>query len=346
MNTAEVFLRSSRGRLGLDRFGDPDRWVCVLVTPRFEASAHVVFLFLDPRTAEPALVVKAPRSPAGERSVVREARALKLFGRRCPPLRGSVPELLACETFGGTTLLVETGLAGRPLSPALVRSRPEIATLALTRWVETVGTHTLGDPESGPSTYEALLSEPLVRHEERFSSDARERRLVTETLRLFDGLKPDLPTVFEHGDLSAPNLLLDRSGELAVVDWELAESAGLAGTDLFFGLQYLASARVRAQTVRAHEKAFEEAFVGARGWARPHALRYAERLGFSPALLPLLLVACWARAATRLSDRLDSADAPSEAGRPWIRSHRYRALWERALDASDRLAWRPTRMAS
>ena len=60
--------------------------------------------------------------------------------------------------------------------------------------------------------------------------DALPDGLVERTL---DALRPlrdaGLPLVLEHGDTSHPNLLLRRFGDLAVVDWELANPDGLPG---------------------------------------------------------------------------------------------------------------------
>ena len=46
MNTVLTFLKSHGERLDLGRYGTPDRLSCVILTPRFRASAHVVFLML------------------------------------------------------------------------------------------------------------------------------------------------------------------------------------------------------------------------------------------------------------------------------------------------------------
>lgn len=63
-----------------------------------------------------------------------------------------------------------------------------------------------------------------------------------------------LPLVFEHGDLSYPNLLLLPTGEPGVLDWELANPDGLPACDLFLFLTYVAfsgiTCRRAAPTVR------------------------------------------------------------------------------------------------
>ena len=55
-----------------------------------------------------------------------------------------------------------------------------------------------------------------------------------------------VPRVFEHGDLSHPNLIWLPTGRVGVVDWELAEEEGFPLHDLSF---FLAFRDVRAPQV-------------------------------------------------------------------------------------------------
>ena len=53
MNTIQTFLESNWQRLDLARYGKPDRLSYVIVTPRFRASSHVVFLLLADGRPDP-----------------------------------------------------------------------------------------------------------------------------------------------------------------------------------------------------------------------------------------------------------------------------------------------------
>ena len=89
-----------------------------------------------------------------------------------------------------------------------------------------------------------------------------------------------LPLIFEHGDVSHPNLLMTADEQLTVLDWERYERSGLPGHDLVFFLQYVAEARSSAvDRDPAQLAAFDAAFVGEAAWARPYLLRYAAELG-------------------------------------------------------------------
>jgi hypothetical protein len=148
--------------------------------------------------------------------------------------------------------------------------------------------------------------------------------------------------VFEHGDLSHPNLLRLHGGGLGVLDWELADPRGLPAQDLFFFLTYVAFARERVRDAADHLRAFDAAFFGARAWARPFVRAYAEALRIPAELLSPLFLLAWLRHLARLVERL----AAPTAGGPlapdtvrWLRENRYYALWRHTLRGLDRLDW-------
>lgn len=73
--------------------------------------------------------------------------------------------------------------------------------------------------------------------------------------------------VFEHGDLSHPNLIEYSAGEVGVIDWELAERAGVPLHDLVFFLMYVALSSARSRSSAAQQQALTDAFRSGDGWA-------------------------------------------------------------------------------
>jgi thiamine kinase-like enzyme len=116
-----------------------------------------------------------------------------------------------------------------------------------------------------------------------------------------------LPAVFEHADLSHPNLFLPVNGELQVVDWERASADGLPGHDLIFYLQYLGESVVGAFTRDSQVSAFDRTF-GPGGWAHAVIREHLQGRGVDPDLLPLLLLVTWARSTGTLAARLAPVD--------------------------------------
>lgn len=126
-------------------------------------------------------------------------------------------------------------------------------------------------------SYERLLEKPLRRFGAVLPEDSD---LVERTLELVRPLREGhVPPVFEHGDLSHPNLIRLADGRVGVVDWELAEPRGLPAHDLCFFLAYAAFARGPAGTTDQQLRAFDEAFFGPDAWARPLLEGYADRTG-------------------------------------------------------------------
>jgi aminoglycoside phosphotransferase len=317
--TVTAWLAEHGSRLGLATGGS-----CLLLTPRFRASASVVAL-VAPTGGEPAIVVKVPRLADGDPGLEREADNLRAAHGSRPGAHGSIPEVLAHEPMGRRAVLAETALAGRALDPGVVRRDPEAAVALVSTWLLD---RVRDDVPPDGREVERLVSEPLRRFGRALPGEAD---LVAATAARVASLTgAALPAVVEHGDLSHPNLLV-ADGALGVVDWELAEPRGLPLHDLYFFLAYVAFARRRARRLDAQVAAFDEAFRPG-GWGRTAADDHARRLGLDRDLLGALFVACWARYTVGLLGRLTADGRPVSASTAaWLRANRWYVLWQRAL---------------
>ncbi len=344
MNTALTFLQQNRERLALDQYGITGRMSALVVTPRFRASRHVVFLVFSGGGPEPVLVAKVPRLAAHCDGIRREAANLQAAqGLRVGGF-DSIPRVVACEPFRGGFLLVETALAGQPMGPAMVRRHLADCCDAVIDWLGDLQQPGDGATAEDDDWFVRLIERPLCQFEERFPVSATEARLLDRTWEAVSPLRAaDLPLVFEHGDLSHPNLIVLRGGGVGVIDWELADPHGLPAQDLFFFLTYAAFAAGKARAVGRHLPAFHAAFFGRRAWVHPYVLAYAHRLQLPPELLTPLFVACWARRVTGLLDRLSETEPAAEPlsadTAAWIRANRYYALWQHTLAHLDELKW-------
>jgi Ser/Thr protein kinase RdoA (MazF antagonist) len=304
LNPVAEYVAAEHGRLGLERFGIPRRPSCLLLTPRFRRSRHVIALVLAERRATPALVGKLPRHMRDVAGLEREADALRAVGSALAD--DSVPALLAFENDPERPLLLESALSGTPLSPAaLRRDRRRSSVKAVVAWVERLGVET-AHPADGDAWFDRLVREPL-----RSLPEVQPglRGLVELTLeRSEELLGAGLPLVFEHGDLCHPNLLIRADGSVGVLDWERAEPAGLPAFDLFVFLAYASD---------AGRQGVLDPFFGRRPWAWELAEGYAERLDIDPGLLRPLLAASCARAVASGADL-----------------SRHVPLWRRALGES------------
>jgi aminoglycoside phosphotransferase len=343
MNLVQDFLTRNWQRLELGRYGVSRTGSCILLTPRFRASSHVVFLVLAEGRPQPALVAKVPRLADGGASLAREVRNLRAIQGRRPGGFDTIPRVVAFESHCGWPILVETALVGTPVRPARrwhARRRCHEAVLAwLMQIQQPHGTGAVSDTVA----LERRVARPLVYLRERFPLSAEEARLLERTETLLAPLREaKVPLVFEHGDLGYPNLVWLGDGRIGVLDWELAEPQGLPALDLFFFLTQAAFAQ-GARSPRDYLAAFRAAFFEPAAWARASVAAYVERVPVRPCLLTPLFVACWVRYVASLLMRLEDAggcpepfDAETAA---WVRGNRYYALWRHALDHADELDW-------
>ena len=340
------FLHSNRQRLGLASYGVPERLTAVMITPRFRASSHVVFLVLPQDRPQPVLVAKVPRLAGASASVTREAENLRAIQAGRPGGFDSIPRLIAFETVAGHQLLVETALLGRPMDPGMVRRDAEGCCQAVTRWLVELQQATRVPAESGDDWLVRLIERPLRYFERVFPLTAAEEKWLAQTWQWIEPLRhAQVPLVCEHGDLSHPNIFLLEKGQAGVVDWELAEPQGLPAYDLFFFLTYVAFAQSRARESGSHLAAFHNAYFGPAAWTRPYVADYARQMNLSSHTLTSLFVLSWARYMANLLLRLEGGEAEAEP-KPlapetadWLRNNRYYTLWQHTLMHLDELNW-------
>lgn len=324
---------------GMEEGGAPAPFV--LLTPRFRASRHVVSLLLPPGSDEPVLVAKRPRLPGDIEGIAREATMLAAAEAIGEKAVGTIPTSVAFRPEGRHPVLVETALAGEPITPAVLRREPDRIVALVLDWLTQLPR---AEAELDPGWFERLLELPLRRLAACFPAGAEEHALVERTLELCEALRTaSFPLVLEHGDLCHPNLLRLADGRVGVLDWELGEERGLPLHDLCFFLAYAASAprrRGEAQLVRG----FHEAFFEPQGFGARAVAAYVERLRIANDLTAPLFVACWARYTSRLVSRiegerdLDGEDGTTEAAAEdtlaWLRGNRYYALWTHSVESA------------
>jgi aminoglycoside phosphotransferase len=321
------------------QLGRLERASCILLTPRFRTSRHVVGLLVPEGAVEPTLVLKMPRVPGDSGGLAREAAVLRAVHEAWPNISKTVPRIVAFEE-GDRPVLVETALAGRLLKPALLRREPTRHIDAVVAWL--IGLAATRRNGSEPGWYERMLERPLEHVAESLPRSADEVDLVKRTFELVAPLREaKLPDVVEHGDLSYPNLIWTGENRIGVVDWELAEEHGLPLQDLAYFLTYATFALRRARDTTAQVAAFHDAFFAGGGWARARVEAYARDLELDRELLTPLFVFCWARTVARLVDRIGGEEAApmNEEAVAWIQQNRYYALWRHAIAHADGLVW-------
>lgn len=310
----------------------------LLLTPRFAASRHVVFLLFGPHDEVPSLVAKMPRLSGDVGGIEREALSLRALDRLWEGGFDGAPRVVFFDNDANRAVLAETALTGTSMTPAEVRRAPDRCLDAVAGLLMEIGAAQARAPAQAARWFERLLEEPLRRLAASFDS-GDETALVERTLGLLSPLREaELPFVLEHGDVSHPNLILLGSGRAGLIDWELSEPHGLPAHDLFFFLEFFAFSVAPARAAARRTAVFAETFFGARVPYAKTILAYAERVGVPSSLLHPLFVACWARCAAGLPLRLrttrEERGAPSAQS---IRGHRYYDLWRYTVEHAGKL---------
>jgi hypothetical protein len=323
----------SRDELTRRRLADGPQ--ALVFTPRFRTSRHVVGLLFPPGAVAPELVAKVPRLPGDNGGVANETIVLGEIGARTVP-EGTIPRVVGYGPAGNRSVLVQSALAGKPLTGTRLRSEPARHITSVLAWLADVAKATGGVDSF--AAWETLIAQPLQAFAAGLPRDSEEAALVARTLALTAPLADTaLRLSAEHGDLSHPNLLVTAGGGVGVVDWEQGELHGLPLQDASYFLAFAVFSRAGARGVAEELAAFDEAFVRPGGWAARELAAYAWHTGVPQELVTPLFIACWARSALRMRYRLD--DGPETAAGEWIRESRYYVLWRHALDHASQLQW-------
>jgi hypothetical protein len=239
----------------------------------------------------PGLVVKFPRSEAGEEELRHEHETLGLLEGTRPNLDG-VPRPLFVGRRCGRLCIGETVLAGASLMLQLNPNNYDEYAARVTDWlIDLAGTN---PPRPRTMWSPRLVEEPLREFETRFGRVVSESDLERTREVLSRG--GDLPLVPEHRDCSPWNILVGEGDRLGVVDWESSEPNGLPGLDLIYFLTYASLVVEDAFELPAARMAYarmREPSTPTGTVVAECERRYIERLGLALDVLPPLRLLCW-----------------------------------------------------
>lgn len=341
MNTILNFVQQNWQRFRLEEDISPNQLTCLILTPRFRASNHLIGLVMPKDKANPILVVKIPRQVEAY-GLAQEAYNLSKIQKCQQDGFPSIPRLLVYEPFLDRSILVETALIGHPMDPALIRKELKACCDRTVAWLINLHQSTQIPNQNDQDWYARLVEQPIDYFEEFFPLLPEEVKLLNNTRRIVKQLQgTDIPLVFEHGDLSHPNLLLSNDNQLGVLDWETAKVNGLPYCDLLFFLNYAATSYNRAKSLSDYVSAFKKTFYESKSWLSPYLKLYSEELSISSELASFFFVLCWARYSINLLERM-TGEQPNqiidETTANWLRSNRFFALWQYSVNHFDEFA--------
>lgn len=322
MNSIETLL----SEMGLSAYGPLNS---VVLTPRFPASRHVIFLLIPQGHRDPVLVAKVPRLPEQSDGLEREVANLQAVHALRPRGFDGIPRVVIDTNFHGFPVLIETALNGPLLSPAMMRRAPQESIAQVIDWL--IDIHRLTTPPTN-DWFEQLAQPALQDLEAKLPSTEMDLLVkLREILRPLQGAR--LPYVVEHGDLGHPNIVRMAGGRIGVIDWETSSLNGLIGGDLFFFLSYAAFSLNHANERGSFTDIFREAFFGVDAWAVPYIERYLQHISIPRSVLAPIFVLQWTRYLSSLLTRVSAGESDQSAGsvRATPHENRYFELWRYAI---------------
>jgi aminoglycoside phosphotransferase len=332
------FLDRHRERLAACDLPAPDALECTLLTPRFRASRHVVFVLVRKADATPALVAKIARLAHDREISDREARNLAAAHAASRDATASIPRLIACEVFREHAVLLESAIAGAAIDPAAIRAEPDRRVRAVCDWLAGFQRdHRAANETARPIDANLDATFAIL---ERSLADPALQQLLAWTREQTEPLRGAVLQAFEHGDLSHPNLLEQGDGGVGVLDWELADPEGVPAADLFFFLAYAGCSLARATSVAEQRRAFHRTFFAPNHRVSEVCASYAAALDLDREALRALFAFSWARSVANFLVRLDAGSTPdpsSSTAAHWLGDHRYTAFWRDTLEHREAL---------
>ena len=342
MNTILTFLAENWQRLDLQKYGSPGGLSSNILTPGFQASSHLIVFVMVREQRDPILVVKLPRISGDHHRLDLEAANLRKLHASKSGGYDSIPKVVAYEDWKNYRLLVETMVQGRIMRPPLVRKNTGVCIRAALNWLDEISRKTAVCSYKVENWFKELADQRLDAFEQHFPLNPEEKTLLAKTRELVEPLRhAKIPLVFEHGDFSSPNILLEDDGKLGVVDWELAETNGLPAADFIFFLTYIAFSKEKALQQRQQLAAFDNAFLKPDAWAIPHLEKYCEKVDVPRKFLKPLFILSWARYVSNMVLRLKgengSGNELSRETTDWFRENRFYLIWKQSVINSEKI---------
>jgi hypothetical protein len=117
----------------------------------------------------------------------------------------------------------------------------------------------------------------------------------------------ELPTVFQHGDPGPWNIMVTPDDEIAFLDWESADPAGIPLWDLFYFLRSRAVSIGRNQGIADRLECFRQQFLDASPFAElvvESIVHYTQIINLPAELIRPIFYTCWMHRALKEATRL------------------------------------------
>lgn len=351
MNLILSFLDENFANLQLERHGTQGAFSALMLTPNIYRSNHVEFLIMTENNPEPIFVAKIPRTPESFTFLQQEYENLSRLQTRNSAYTPQLQEIVAYETYQEVPILIQRPISGTAIGPRTDKAALRSCWQQMTKWqIELQQFPQIQRSATLPETarsgwFQRLIEYPIRYFTKFFPITEREVRLLVRTWDLVQPLSNSpIPLVFEHHNLAKYNVKLKLDGQIAVINWDLANPYGLPACDLFRLLGTSAISVDGATSRSSVISAIQHAFFEREPWALPYVHEYAHALQLSRQMLTALFAMTWLQALVNLMIRMghtpvaidkfaqiEGNECSAETAQ-WLRKRHSYLLWEYTIE--------------
>jgi hypothetical protein len=273
-------------------------------------SRKVLFFLFDRAGGAPVYIIKMTRDTAYNSRLENEYRALDLLRGRGIGDRETLPQAAFFGHHAGLAIVGETIVDGLPFRRLTKATADCPYARAALDWLIDLGAATADRTAATPLQVGEGLGTLLCRFEQIYRLSAAHRDFLADQIAAITTSTCAFPLVFQHGDPGTWNIMVNRAGRVAFLDWEAAEPRGMPLWDLFYFMRAYGAWSSRRAGTTDSLKSFGQHFLEG---SALNALfieataRYCDRSGLSKELIEPLFYTCWMHRALKEATRLPAA---------------------------------------
>lgn len=279
-----------------------------ILSARGEYSTRKVLFFLTaPDQQTPSYIVKMTRDPAFNVRLENEYQALETLYDRGVGTPETLPKPLFCGHHAGLAIVGESIIEGEAFAKKTQRNANCPYLQAAIHFLSTLGTATADSTAATPSQVAQALETLFNRFQAIYQLKPAQATFLAEQIQQIRQSPALFPLVFQHGDPGPWNMMVTPSGQVAVLDWEAAESQGIPLWDLFYFLRSYALDIARAGGVNDGLQGYKQQFLADTPLSRlvvETVQAYCQTIGLSTTLILPLFYTCWMHRALKEATRL------------------------------------------
>lgn len=298
-----AYLVELAATAGIDLTGY--RWV---LSAKGEYSTRkVLFFLMAPGAETPTYIVKMTRSAAFNYRLENEYAALAALYAKGIGNPQTFPKPLFVGRHADLSIVGESIVQGEPFARKSQRNANCPALQAAIQYLINLGTATADHSAASPQAVAHALQTLFDQFQAIYQLTPAQQAFLAEQIQQVAKSSAALPLVFQHGDPGPWNMLVTPDGQVALLDWEAAETQGIPLWDLFYFLRSYALDCARAQGINDGLRGFQSQFLADTPLSRlivATVNRYCQTIDLPAHLVLPLFYTCWMHRALKEATRL------------------------------------------